>query len=218
MSHMPAPAAPTHGEQDLHTDFAFSPDGKTIAIVSFGDPEIVRLWNARTLQLRASFMYGQSSTGKDKVPGAIAFSPDSSIVAVTSQTDGTVMLWNTRTHKRLGVLAGPAEAVFDVAFSPDGTTVATAGGDGAAQLWDVKTRTQRGRLTGDEGAMNAVAFSNDGTTLATATERHVRLWSNAIWSGADELRSIVCRQLVGWPSRNEWEQYAPGIPYRRDCR
>jgi WD40 repeat protein len=65
-----------------------------------------------------------------------------------------------------------------VAFSPDGSTLATAVSDGTVQLWDVAGRRRRGPpLPVSPLAVYGVAFSPDGSTLATAAEdRLVRLW------------------------------------------
>ena len=46
----------------------------------------------------------------------------------TAGEDGTVLLWDTRTHIRLGQpLNGHQGPVYGVAFSPDGNTLASAG-------------------------------------------------------------------------------------------
>jgi WD40 repeat protein len=64
-----------------------------------------------------------------------------------------------------------------VAFSPDGTTLATASTDRTARLWEAATGTCRTTLSGHTDQVLGVAFSPDGTTLATAsTDRTARLW------------------------------------------
>jgi streptogramin lyase len=67
-----------------------------------------------------------------------------------------------------------------VAFSPDGTTVATASHDATARLWDPATGTCRTTLTGHTDRVWGVAFSPDGTTVATTSDdATARLWDTA---------------------------------------
>ena len=67
-----------------------------------------------------------------------------------------------------------------VAFSPDGTKVATASDDTTARLWDAATGKPLGEPMKHEEAVMAVAFSPDGTKVATASEdKTARLWDAA---------------------------------------
>jgi WD40 repeat protein/transcriptional regulator with XRE-family HTH domain len=78
------------------------------------------------------------------------------------------------------VLTSHAGPVDSVAFSRDGTTLATGNADGTVRLWDVATRRQTATLAGPAGPVNAVAFSRDGTTLATGNaDGTIRLWDVA---------------------------------------
>ncbi len=59
--------------------------------------------------------------------------------------------------------------VYAVAFSPDGTRVATASSDRTARVFDAATGTELARLD-HHGMVSAVAFSPDGTRAATASD------------------------------------------------
>ena len=79
----------------------------------------------------------------------------------------------------LHALTGHTGAVWGVAFSPDGTRLATASADGTARLWDSTTGESLLTLTGHTGGMWGVAFSPDGTRLATASvDDTARLWDS----------------------------------------
>ncbi len=124
--------------------------------------------------------------GFDAPVNATAFSPDGKLLAAVTQNGTT--LWDTATWRRSGPPLRSAQGRGEgTDFSPDGRTLAVAGGEGRVELWDVASRTKRRELTdpaaakSDEPALSAVRYSPDGTVIAAGGQEsnHVTLWDAA---------------------------------------
>jgi WD40 repeat protein len=156
-----------------------SPDGKTVA--STGASGTVRLCDSITgkellvLQMPKPFM----PTGS-----LLAFSPDGKTLAVGAACpkDATpaggprVFLWDLATQRVRTTLAGHDKEIEEIAFSPDGRTVATAAG--VVKLWDAATGKENRTLV---DAASPLAFAPHGHLLAAAHRRApaVVLWDVA---------------------------------------
>jgi WD40 repeat protein len=159
---------------------AVSPDGRFLVAV-----------NGRTMKLSrlqgGSWMEAQELTGDSPVR-AVAFSRDGKRLAA-GLGDGRVVVLDTAAHKMLTVtvlldpathevltLSGHQGAVLAVAFSPDGTRLASGSIDHTAKLWDPAKGAEIATFPGHRAAVSSVAFNNEGTMLATGdTSGTVRL-------------------------------------------
>ncbi|RMH21058.1 MAG: hypothetical protein D6698_03215, partial [Gammaproteobacteria bacterium] len=80
----------------------------------------------------------------------------------------------------LSTLSGHIYPVRSVAWSPDGSKVATASDDYTAKIWDAATGTELATLSGHTDAVFSVAWSPDGSKVATASrDNTAKIWDAA---------------------------------------
>jgi WD40 repeat protein len=120
--------------------------------------------------------------------GRAWFSPDGRLL-VTGSWGDVVKLWSWPALEPVGELADVG-LVLSVAFSPDGTRMASGSRDGRLMLWDVASRRRLRSLTTHEGSIVwTVAFSPDGTRLASGgNDQAIRLWDGRTLEAESILR------------------------------
>jgi WD40 repeat protein len=167
------------GHDGAVTCVAFRPDGTRLA--SGSADHTVRVWDPGTGQQVLTLL------GPERV-NQVAFSPDGQSLAVAYGAPdnpggaGEVRVWNLESKQEVFHLTGHAGPVTCVAFSPDGTRLATGSADRTVRLWDAADGREVGLpLKGHTATVRGVAFSADGQRLASAADDWtVRVWDTQI--------------------------------------
>lgn len=150
---------------------AVASNGHTIASGSLDGT--VRIWNT---------VLGKSLRelpGHDDPNGAIAFCPDTSILAVAGK-DRHLALWDVVTGETIDRGIGHDDRIKTVVFSPDGRWVITGSIDGIIKCWDWRTGECQRTYSEHRGIVFCLAVSPDGKLLASGSDdRLVRLWNLA---------------------------------------
>ncbi|HMC11388.1 MAG TPA: WD40 repeat domain-containing protein [Pirellulaceae bacterium] len=157
------------GQPTIVWSLAATPDGKTL-ITSGYDGKII-VWNVAEKK-------PQQTIEKKGWIRRVALSPDGKNFAAGME-DGSVILFEAEGPKELKTFKAHEAAVYDVAFSPDGTTLATSSTDKLAKLWDWKAEMpmEKAKLEGHADAVWAVAWSKDGSLATAGADRKIKLWT-----------------------------------------
>jgi WD40 repeat protein len=80
--------------------------------------------------------------------------------------DGTIRLWSDDPARPPVTMGGSGTGVWSLAFSPDGTMLASAGQEAAIHLWDLEERVERLTLAAPTQAIVGIAWT--GRTLVVS--------------------------------------------------
>lgn len=157
---------------------AFAPDGATLLVGRAG-PYLAQL-DARTGEQRAKVRIQSNIPDGIGTAYALAFSPDARRLAV-ADAGGGLMLCDARTCAETQRLAAGSSwtdlarseemggkmpnRIRTLAFSIDGTWLASAGTDGTIGVWETATGKEVLHLAGHEAEVTCVAFAPDGRAV-----------------------------------------------------
>jgi WD40 repeat protein len=189
------PLAAYEGHTGRITSCTFSPDGKTLAVVSeefdkhrnqvYGG---IKLWDVASRE---------GATPLREISGRIAglaFRPDGWALACIDRGGGpraapVLRFLDTKTgEERCSPLGPDFSPTGHVQFSPDGKTLAVTSRF-AVNLWDMPEGRLAGTLHGLPEGVRALAFRADGKILAAASGGGVKRWDLATYKPLADVRA-----------------------------
>src|SRR5262249_24589130 len=126
---------------------AASPEGRAVAWAT--GYRVGRGWDVRKQQNPVEF-----TQKKDIAP--VALSPDGRYLAAAVDWDAKV--YDVAKRLDLFELKGHKGAVYAVAYSPEGSTLATGSGDMTVKLWDAATGREQATFKWPIGRVYSLAF------------------------------------------------------------
>jgi WD40 repeat protein len=149
---------------------AIAPDGETIAIGGLQGIKLLHLRKGGAVEVIGEILCWAY---------CVAFSPDGHTLAVVGgiQKNSQITLWEIAERKQLASLAGVDEDVVSLAYSPDGSLLASQGEDSSIDIWNMSAQAKIASLHGHSRPVTTVAFSPDGKTLASGSfDTTIKLW------------------------------------------
>lgn len=150
-------------------DIAADP-GRDVAYITTGrDQKILRVQPSTVTSLPAWDNRGYATL-------AIAVDARSGVVAV-SDLDHVIHLLAPEDGNEVTFLRGHRDMVMSLAFSPDGSLLASASRDQTARIWSWPQGELVAELVGHDNWVSHCVFSHDGRYLATGSwDQTVRIW------------------------------------------
>ncbi len=126
---------------------------------------------------------------------AIALSPDGQLFASCRDQDDDIRVIDTKAQKRVATIWGHTNTVTCVAFSTDGSLLASCGDDATVRIWELATGKEFRRFEGHEADVDCVLFGPSSKELFSGSlDGTVRVWD--VESGTERR---VLRHHQGFP-------------------
>ncbi|WP_208597692.1 WD40 repeat domain-containing protein, partial [Desulfogranum mediterraneum] len=149
-------------------------------LISASDDKTIRVWDIKTKR-EVGKILGQIGAGSEGKIFAIALSPDDRWLAVGGYflPDDVIRIYDFSSGKLHRLLKGHANVVLDLAFSQDGSLLASASADETVKLWTVADDFRlKSSLKGHQGDVYGVQFLPDNRLVSAGYDEQLLLWQD----------------------------------------
>jgi WD40 repeat protein len=98
--------------------------------------------------------------------------------AVSAGRDGTAIVWDTKSDKKIASLKGHQDWVMDVAYAPNGKLIATSSTDRTVKVWNAYSYQKVADLSNESFVGSPICFTADGNTLVTVNDQGFLQFNN----------------------------------------
>jgi len=160
--------------------FKFSPDGRWLACISRRSKEVI-VWEVGSAIEEARRIISVGPVTWEDLRAALAFSPDSKALVIGDYSRRLQVVDLASGNKKFDIPEAHPEGITAVAWSPDGSIIASGSGwsGGPILLWDAATGSTLGRLEGHTSYISELAFSAKGLLYSAGGDQTIRIWDVA---------------------------------------
>ncbi len=146
------------------------------------------IWDIKTHEKITSLQYSDIRQ--------IKFSPDGRYLAQVS-ANSIIMVnvgtWDIYTKE----FKGHTSYIQDIAFSPDGSLLASCGWGGEIKIWDIEKQMLKDTIQ-DYGGINSIAFAGDKYLIFQGSENY-NPFKTKIW---DIKKKIIVKEILTYPPKD----------------
>lgn len=134
---------------------------------------------------------------------ALAYHPTDNVLAYSMWGTTVIHIWSTKTNTRVATLDKHTRSIEALAYSPDGSSLASGSHDTTIRIWSTASNTCIGCLEGLRGSASKMVYHPNSKMLASCSTSggEIYLWCTETYRALRVTKEVAdCRSLDFHPS------------------